>query len=60
MPYLSSLMHIYRGRGLWGLLVNAADVHLHAYLQGSRPMGRFMDVDLHAYLQGLRPMRRFG
>ena len=26
-------MHIYRGRALWGLLVNAADV------QGSRPWG---------------------
>jgi hypothetical protein len=50
MPYLSSLIHIYRGRGLWGFFVNVADVHLHAYLQGSRPMGRFADVDLHAYL----------
>jgi hypothetical protein len=37
MLRMSICVHIYRGRALWGLLVNAADVHLYTYLQGSRP-----------------------
>ena len=67
MLRMSILMHICRGRGLWGVLGDVADVHFDAYLQGSRrgPHGHAVavgavDAHLDAYLQGSRPMGRSG